>query len=117
MLQWLKKLSQCFTVLARLTWHKTSILHNILKIIYVILCHLGFLTTLGHVIWIRIDQMPNKTKHSVIGTVFWPLMSECTALLSQKSGFRGVSESSFSSCVVPTYYCGSEYFLVSIHKF
>jgi len=46
-LQWLKKLSQCFTVLARSTWHKTSILHNILKIIYVILRHLGFLTNPG----------------------------------------------------------------------
>ena len=71
-LQWLKKLSQCFTVLARSTWHQTSILRNILKIIYVILRHLGFLKNLGHVIWIRIDWMPNKTKHSVIGTVFWP---------------------------------------------
>jgi len=43
MLQWLKKLTQCFTVWARSTWHKTSILHNILKIIYVILHHLRFL--------------------------------------------------------------------------
>jgi hypothetical protein len=41
-IQWLKKLSQCFTVLTRWTWYKTSILHNILKIIYVILCNLGF---------------------------------------------------------------------------
>src|SRR5882724_2395712 len=39
-----------------------------------------------------------------------PVMSECTALLSQKSGFGGVSESGFSLCAVPTYYCGSEYF-------
>ena len=69
-IQWLKKLSQCFTVLARLTWHKMSILQNILKIIYAILCHLGFLTNCRSCIWIRIDQMPNKTKHSVIGTVF-----------------------------------------------
>ena len=67
--QWLKKLSQCFTVLARSTWHKTSILCNIMNIIYVILHHLGFLTNLSHVIWM-IDQRPNKTKCSVIGTVF-----------------------------------------------
>ena len=46
-LQWLKKLSQCFTVLARSTWHKPSILPNILKIIYVISRHLGFLTNPG----------------------------------------------------------------------
>src|SRR5882724_1416456 len=38
------------------------------------------------------------------------VMSECTALLSQKSGVGGVSDSGFSSCAVPTYYCGSEYF-------
>ena len=43
--------------------------------------------------------------------------SECTALLSWKSGFRGVLDSGFSSCTVPTYYCRSKYFLVSIHKF
>jgi len=43
--------------------------------------------------------------------------SECTALLSQMLGFRGVSDSGFSLCAAPTYYCGSEYFLVSIHKF
>jgi len=36
--------------------------------------------------------------------------SECTALLSQKSGFRGVLDSGFSSCAAPTYYCRSEYF-------
>src|SRR5882724_10866712 len=36
--------------------------------------------------------------------------SECTALLGQKSGVRGVSDSGFSSCTVPTYYCRSEYF-------
>jgi len=45
------------------------------------------------------------------------VMSECTALLSQKSGFRGVSDSGFSSCAAPTYYCRSKYFLVSVHKF
>ena len=37
--------------------------------------------------------------------------SECTALLSQRLGYRGVSDSGFSSCAAPTYYCGSEYFL------
>ena len=50
-------------------------------------------------------------------TWFGCVMSECTALLSQKSGLGGVSDSSFSSCAAPTYYCGSEYFLVSVHKF
>src|SRR5882724_7379276 len=36
--------------------------------------------------------------------------SECTALLGRRLGFRGVLDSGFSSCTVPTYYCGSEYF-------
>src|SRR5882724_563102 len=38
------------------------------------------------------------------------VMSECTALLGQKSGFQGVLDSGFSSCSVPTYYFRSEYF-------
>ena len=38
------------------------------------------------------------------------VMSECTALLGWKSGVRGVLDSGFSSCAVPTYYCRSEYF-------
>src|SRR5882724_13303242 len=41
-----------------------------------------------------------------------PVMSECTALLSQKLGFGGVSNSGFISCAAPTYYCGSEYFYI-----
>ena len=45
------------------------------------------------------------------------IMSECTALLGWKSGFRGVSDSGFSLCTAPTYYCRSEYSIVSIHKF
>src|SRR5882724_3757515 len=40
----------------------------------------------------------------------YTVMSECTALLSWKSGFGVVSDSGFSLCTVPTYYCGSEYF-------
>jgi hypothetical protein len=40
--QWVKKLSQCLAVLERLTWHKSSKLHNNLKIIYVILGHFSF---------------------------------------------------------------------------
>ncbi len=40
--QWVKKLSQCLAVLERLTWHKSSKLHNNLKLIYVILGHLSF---------------------------------------------------------------------------
>ena|SRR5882724_612516 len=40
----------------------------------------------------------------------YSVTSECTALLSQKLGFRGVLDSGFSSCAAPTYYCGSEYF-------
>ena len=35
-LQSLKKLSQCFAVLGRLTWHKSNKLPNNLKIIYII---------------------------------------------------------------------------------
>src|SRR5882724_4609821 len=38
------------------------------------------------------------------------VMRQCTALLGWKSDFRGFSDSSFSLCTVPTYYCGSEYF-------
>src|SRR5882724_12985396 len=37
-------------------------------------------------------------------------MSECTALLGQRLGFRGVSDSGFSSCTMPTSYCRSKYF-------
>jgi len=33
------------------------------------------------------------------------VLSECTALLGWKLGFRGVSDSGFSSCTAPTYYC------------
>jgi hypothetical protein len=40
-LQLLKKLSQCLAVLKRLTYGKSNKLHNNLKIIYVILGHLG----------------------------------------------------------------------------
>ena len=35
-LQSLKKLSQIFAILERLTWNKSNKLHNILKIIYTI---------------------------------------------------------------------------------
>src|SRR5882724_8465492 len=45
------------------------------------------------------------------------VMSECTPLLGWKLDFEGVLDSGFSSCAVPTYYCGSEYFLFSVHKF
>src|SRR5882724_1856277 len=38
------------------------------------------------------------------------VMSECTALLGQRLGFGGVSDSGFSSCTAPTYYCRSKYF-------
>ena len=41
-IQSLKKLSQCFAILERLTWNKSSKLSNIMKIIYVILHHLSF---------------------------------------------------------------------------
>ena len=40
----------------------------------------------------------------------YTVTSECTALLGQKLGFRGVLDSGFSSCAAPTYYCGSKYF-------
>jgi hypothetical protein len=43
-LQWLKKLSQCLATLERLACHKSTKIDidNNLKIIYVILHHLGF---------------------------------------------------------------------------
>ena len=43
--------------------------------------------------------------------------SECTALLGWKSGVRGVSDRGFSSCAVPTYYCGSKYFYSQCPQF
>ena len=42
--------------------------------------------------------------------VKYTVMSECTALLSQKLGVRRVSDSGFSLCTVPTYYFRSKYF-------
>src|SRR5882724_2005027 len=53
--------------------------------------------------------------HALVGSIITlvfciGVMSECTALLGQKSGVTGVSDSGFSSCAAPTYYCGSEYF-------
>ena len=36
--------------------------------------------------------------------------SECTALLSRRSGYGGVLDSGFCSCAAPTYYCRSKYF-------
>ena len=45
------------------------------------------------------------------GVMFGQIVtSECTALLGRKSGIGGVSDSGFSLCTAPTYYCGSEYF-------
>jgi len=41
-LQSLKKLSQCFAILERVTWNKSNKLSNIVNIMYVILHHLGF---------------------------------------------------------------------------
>src|SRR5882724_5581578 len=38
------------------------------------------------------------------------VMSECTVLLGWKLGVRGVLDSGFSLCTVPTYYCRSKYF-------
>jgi len=42
LIQLLKKLSQCFAILERVTWNKSNKLSNIVKIMYVILHHLGF---------------------------------------------------------------------------
>src|SRR6266404_5513831 len=43
--QWLKKVSQCFPIFERMTWHKSGKLSNNVKIIYVIVHHLRFLTS------------------------------------------------------------------------
>ena len=40
--QSLKKPSQCFSILERVTWNKSNKLSHIVKIMYVILHHLGF---------------------------------------------------------------------------
>src|SRR5882724_8045143 len=40
----------------------------------------------------------------------YTVTSQCTALLNWKSEFRGGSDSGFSLCAVPTYYCVSKYF-------
>jgi hypothetical protein len=45
-IQLLKKLSQCLAILKRLVYGKSNKLHNNLKIIYVILGHLGSLINL-----------------------------------------------------------------------
>ena len=50
--------------------------------------------------------------HSIVTAL--DVMSECTALLGWKLGFRGVLDSGFSSCTTPTYYCRSEYFYRSV---
>ena len=44
-IQWLKKVSQCFAIFKRMTCHKSGKLSNNLKIIYVIVHHLRFLTS------------------------------------------------------------------------
>ena len=41
-IQLLKKLSQCFAILERVAWNKSNKLSNIVKVMYVILHHLGF---------------------------------------------------------------------------
>jgi len=41
-IQLLKKLSQCFAILERVTWNKSNKLSDIVKIMYVILHYLGF---------------------------------------------------------------------------
>jgi len=41
-IQLLKNLSQCFAILERVTWNKSNKLSHIVKIMYVILHHLGF---------------------------------------------------------------------------
>jgi len=41
-IQLLKKPSQCFAILERVTWNKSHKLSNIVKIMYVVLYHLGF---------------------------------------------------------------------------
>ena len=66
-----------------------------------------------------IDIISDPSNH-LIDCILQPsvdVTSECTALLSQRSDYGGVSDSGFSLCFVPTYYCGSKYFLVSVHKF
>ncbi len=45
LIQWLKKVSQCFGIFERMTWHKSGKLSNNLKIIPVIVHHPGFLTS------------------------------------------------------------------------
>src|SRR5882724_10928141 len=52
------------------------------------------------------DQNP----HTLTSTLIQIVKSECTALLGRRLGYGGVSDSGFSLCTVPTYYCGSEYF-------
>src|SRR5882724_9416940 len=49
-------------------------------------------------------------QYVLIMSLCFSVTSQCTALLSQKSDVRGGSDSSFSLCAAPTYYCRSEYF-------
>ena len=53
---------------------------------------------------------PHPSTSPLKTTQTMSVRSQCTALLNQKSGFRGVSDSSFSPCAEPTYYCVSKYF-------
>ena len=56
------------------------------------------------------EKMVQFSDCGLCGTTRSDVMSQCTALLSWKSEFRGGSDSGFSSCIAPTYYCRSEYF-------
>src|SRR5882724_12160372 len=81
---------------------------------------LGFTLELQHTDYATVLQHPRNcticTTHKLVmslkGYLGWSrsVMSECTALLSWKSGFGGVSDSGFSLCTVSTYYFRSEYF-------
>src|SRR5882724_6154902 len=84
------------------------------------ICEVGcyqFLFSLSESFWDWTDwdsqyfKLGGGVLHSNCSGWIWVVVtSECSALLGWKLGFGGVSDNGFSSCTVPTYYCGSKYF-------
>ena len=77
-IQSLKKPSQCFAILERVTWNKSNKLSDIVKIMYVILHHLGFRKYFGSCDldqkWCnnKRNKMPYHWDSFLTLTVFWP---------------------------------------------
>jgi len=114
-----KSTSHCSNCGDPLQWHDSGCLINgrqmaiSITSLYNLQCREG-LWEKGAPMWYACHSCPTHMLYSSLvncqPSSLPIVMSECTALLSQKSGFRGVSDSGFSLCAAPTYYCRSEYF-------